>query len=66
MKIISLIFIRFSYVSLIRNSVTGPLTACPILVDNLGQAVRTQLVDGLFGRLATRSEFFTYATGASC
>ena len=25
MKIISLIFIRFSYVSLIRNSVTGPL-----------------------------------------
>ena len=26
MKIISLIFIRFSYVSLIRNSVTGPLT----------------------------------------
>jgi hypothetical protein len=24
MKIISLIFIRFSYVSLIRNSVTGP------------------------------------------
>ena len=25
MKIIALIFIRFSYVSLIRNSVTGPL-----------------------------------------
>jgi hypothetical protein len=25
MEIISLIFIRFSYVSLIRNSVTGPL-----------------------------------------
>jgi hypothetical protein len=25
MKIISLIFIRFPYVSLIRNSVTGPL-----------------------------------------
>ena len=25
MKIILLIFIRFSYVSLIRNSVTGPL-----------------------------------------
>jgi hypothetical protein len=25
MKIISLIFIRFSYVSLIRNGVTGPL-----------------------------------------
>jgi hypothetical protein len=25
MKTISLIFIRFSYVSLIRNSVTGPL-----------------------------------------
>jgi hypothetical protein len=25
MKIISLIFIRFSYVSLIRNAVTGPL-----------------------------------------
>jgi hypothetical protein len=25
MKIISLIFIRFSYVSLIRNNVTGPL-----------------------------------------
>jgi hypothetical protein len=25
MKIISLIFIRLSYVSLIRNSVTGPL-----------------------------------------
>ena len=25
MKIISLIFIRFSYVSLIRNSVTGPI-----------------------------------------
>ena len=28
MKIISLIFIRFSYVSLIRNSVTGPLPNC--------------------------------------
>jgi hypothetical protein len=27
-KIISLIFIRFSYVSLIRNSVTGPLRPC--------------------------------------
>jgi hypothetical protein len=27
MKIISLIFICFSYVSLIRNSVTGPLTS---------------------------------------
>jgi hypothetical protein len=27
MKIISLIFIRFSYVSLIRNSVTGPLVS---------------------------------------
>jgi hypothetical protein len=27
MKIILLIFIRFSYVSLIRNSVTGPLKA---------------------------------------
>jgi hypothetical protein len=27
MKIISLIFIRFSYVSLIRNGVTGPLNA---------------------------------------
>ena len=26
MKIIALIFIRFSYVSLIRNSVTGPLS----------------------------------------
>jgi hypothetical protein len=31
MKIISLIFIRFSYVSLIRNSVTGPL-AIPMQV----------------------------------
>jgi hypothetical protein len=29
MKIISLIFIRFSYVSLIRNSVTGPLDGGP-------------------------------------
>jgi hypothetical protein len=27
MKIIALIFIRFSYVSLTRNSVTGPLRA---------------------------------------
>ena len=27
MKIIALIFIRFSYVSLIRNSVTGPLAS---------------------------------------
>ena len=31
------------------------LTSCSILVDNLGQAVRTQLVDGL----ATRREIFT-------
>jgi hypothetical protein len=27
------------------------LTACSILVDNLGQAVRTQLVDGLLANL---------------
>jgi hypothetical protein len=31
------------------------LTACSKLVDNLGQAVRTQFVD----RLATRCEIFT-------
>ena len=31
MKIISLIFIRFSYVSLIRNSVTGPLSKLKIM-----------------------------------
>jgi hypothetical protein len=34
MKIISLIFIRFSYVSLVRNSVTGPLIYC-ILMEQL-------------------------------
>jgi hypothetical protein len=33
MKIISLIFIRFSYVSLIRNSVTGPLQCSDILTE---------------------------------
>ena len=34
MKIIALIFIRFSYVSLIRNSVTGPLkTTCNSACD---------------------------------
>ena len=33
MKIISLIFIRFSYVSLIRNSVTGPLICGYILFE---------------------------------
>jgi hypothetical protein len=33
MKIISLIFIRFSYVCLIRNSVTGPL---PMATGSLG------------------------------
>jgi hypothetical protein len=32
------------------------LTACSKLVDNLGQAVRTQLVDGLW--LVTRCEIF--------
>jgi hypothetical protein len=30
MKIISLIFIRFSYVCLIRNSVTGPLAMATV------------------------------------
>ena len=35
------------------------LTACSKPVDNLGQAVRTQLVDGLLARLATRCEIFT-------
>jgi hypothetical protein len=35
------------------------LTSCSILVDNLGQAVRTQLVDGLLAcRLATRCAIF--------
>jgi hypothetical protein len=31
----------------INKVVTSCLTACSKLVDNLGQAVRTQLVDGL-------------------
>jgi hypothetical protein len=35
MKIISLIFIRFSYVSLIRNSVTGPLPSNVHLLKNV-------------------------------
>jgi hypothetical protein len=35
-----------------------PVTSCSILIDNLGQAVRAQLVDGLFDRLATRFEIF--------
>jgi hypothetical protein len=33
MKIISLIFIRFSYVSLIRNSVTRPLLKVYAIID---------------------------------
>jgi hypothetical protein len=35
----------------INKVVTSCLTACSKLVDNLGQAVRTQLVDGLFANL---------------
>jgi hypothetical protein len=38
MKIIALIFIRFSYDSLIRNSVTGPLRNCVNMLISLLQA----------------------------
>ena len=33
------------------------LTACPVLVDNLGQAERTQLVDGLLADLLQDARF---------
>ena len=36
------------------------------LVDNLGQAVRTQFVDGLVGRLATRCKIFTRCWSTRC
>jgi hypothetical protein len=50
MKIISLIFMRFSYVSLIRNSVTGPrLGSSPSLLDPiLDRALRNTLNTVLF------------------
>jgi hypothetical protein len=39
------------------------LTVCSKLVDDMGQAVRTQLVDGLLADSATRCEIFTHAGG---
>jgi hypothetical protein len=39
MKIIALIFIRFSYVSLIRNSVTGPLIRMSKLESTLNHCL---------------------------
>ena len=39
MKIIALIFIRFSYVSLIRNSVTGPF-GNQLQLDNMSAIYR--------------------------
>jgi hypothetical protein len=48
MKIISLIFIRFSYVSLIRNGVTGPLhqTSCVLDLHITTQVIsREQLAE---------------------
>jgi hypothetical protein len=52
------IFHTLTYACPIRNSVTGPLTACSKLVDNLGQAVRTQLVEDLLADLLQHVRFY--------
>ena len=43
----------------IDKVVASCLTACSILVDNLGQAVRTQLVDGLLADLLQEVRFLS-------
>jgi hypothetical protein len=43
-KIISLIFIRFSYVSLIRNGVTGPLH--PRVINNSDVTIAVRVAEG--------------------
>jgi hypothetical protein len=40
------------------DNINKLLTSCSILVDNLGQAVRTQLVDGLLADLLQDVRFF--------
>jgi hypothetical protein len=42
------------------------LTACSILVDNLGQAVRTQVVDGLLADLLQDVRFLRVYINAGC
>jgi hypothetical protein len=46
----------------INKVVTKLLTACSKLVDNLGQAVRTQLVDGLLADLLQDVRFLRVYT----
>jgi hypothetical protein len=48
----------------INKVVTRVLTACGKLVDNLGQAVRTQLVDGLLADLMQDVRFCMCRAGS--
>ena len=45
------------------NKVVTTVTSCSILVDNLGQAVRTQLVDGLLADLLQDARFLRVSVG---
>jgi hypothetical protein len=50
----------------INKVVTKLLTSCSIFVDNLGQAVRTQLVDGLLADLLQDVRFLRVNLSTAC